>query len=409
MSAIRRKNSINRGIAQRADLPEASGKIRGPFRGTMQAGPARPKRAHGLSDEHLDRGLLYVEKAIWDDAIKEFQKAVDLTPDFSEGYNNLGVCLLYTERIDEAVKALNEAVRNYPGWSLALANLGLAYSKAKKTEQAINYYRQAVTRESKQPQVWEALGEILEAGGKTDEAADAYREAVKHYPRYDLALHRLGMLLARKAEFDEAEKHLKLALELNPKLSDAAGVLGAISARRGALSAAQNYFEIAKSVNPEKVPPTAARGLKAIEQYEKGVKHCTEELLSGFGDDLPSIAECMFNAGLSYFKNKNLGMAHDAFRNAQKEDPNWSEPIMYLGMIEALDKDPNQAKQHWEAARKLDPKNGLLCETLGLAALAMGLNKEADRFFDEARKLGRAVPLPGSSASTPATAAEEKA
>jgi len=409
MAAIRRKNSPNRGIVERADLPVTSAPTRGPFRGTMQAGPVRPQRAHGLSDEHLDRGLLYVEKAIWEDAIKEFQKAVDLTPDFSEGYNNLGVCLLYTERIDEAVKALNEAVRHFPGWTIALANLGLAYSKAKKTAQATNYYRQAVNKDGKQPQVWEALGELLEADGKTDEASEAYHEAIKHYPRYDLALHRLGMLQARKANFEAAEKHLKLALELNPKLSEAAGVLGAISARRGALGAAQDYFDIAKAMNPETIPPTAARGLKAIAQYEKGMKLCTEELLSGIGDDLPSIAECMFNAGLSYFKNQNLSMARDAFRNAQKEDPNWSEPILYLGMVEALDKDPNQAKQHWAAARKLDPKNGLLCETLGLAALAMGLSKEADRFFDEARKLGRTVPLSGSAASIPAATIEVKA
>ncbi|MCW8130887.1 MAG: tetratricopeptide repeat protein [Planctomycetota bacterium] len=387
-----RRSSPNRGITQKAiNLPEADAKsIRGPFRGTMQAGPARPTRAHGLSDEHQDRGLVYVDKGIWDDAIKEFQKSVDLTPDFSEGWNNLGLCMIYVDRVDEGIKALKEALKHFPGWHLALANMGYAYHKANKPDQAMDCYKQAVTKNPKNPQIWAALGEALEAAGKADEAIENYKNALTHAPRYDVPNHRLGMLLARKSDFEEAEKLLKVALELNPKAADAAGVLGAISARRGQLDAAREYFELAKSIKPDKVPATAQRGLAAIEAYQKGIASASEEVMGQY-NDLPSIAECMFNAGLSYLKAGNTDQARNAFENAVQEDDQWAEPLTYLGLIAAMQKRPLEARKHWEAARKLDPKNGMICEGLGLACLALGLNKEADRNFDEARKLGRTV------------------
>jgi tetratricopeptide (TPR) repeat protein len=404
-----RRNSPNRGITQKAiNLPDAAAKaVKGPFRGTMQAGPARPTRAHGLSDEHQDRGLIYVEKTIWDDAIKEFQKSIDLSPDFSEGWNNLGLCFLYVDRVEEGVKAIKEALKHYPGWHLALANLGYAYQKAGKTDQALEYYNQAVAKFPKNPQIWAALGEAHEAAGKSDQAIEAYKNALQHAPKYDLANHRIGLLLARRSDFDEAEKHLKIALELNPKAADAAGVLGAISARRGNLDSAREYFEIAKSIKPDKVPPTAQRGLAAIETYQKGIASTQEELLSQF-QDLPSIAECMYNAGLSYMKAGNTDQAKSAFENAAHEDEKWAEPLMYLGLIAAMQKRPLEAKKQWDAARKLDPKNGLLAEGIGLACLALGLTKEADKNFEEARKLGRTVAatVQSSSASLPAATKE---
>ena len=392
-----------RGIKQRIKLPDRREQVSGPFLGTMQAGPARPKRAHGLSDEHQDRGLLYVEKAIWDDAIKEFEKSVELSPDFSEGWNNLGLCQLYAENIDAGIKALNEAIRHFPGWHIALANLGLAFQKSKKNDQAANYYRQSVTKTPKQPQVWAAMGEVLEVEGKADEAATAYRSALTHAPKYDNALYRLGMLLARRTELDEAEKHLRGALEQNPQAADVAGVLGAIAARRGQLEAAREYFSIAQSASPDRVPATASRGMAALDFFEQGIQRNLSELMSGFGE-LPSVAECMYNAGLAYMKVANHSMARTAFQGASDEDAQWVDPLVFLGLVEALEKNPLEARKHWDAVRKLDPNNAVVVESLGLTSLAMGLNKEADKNFEEARKLGRSTALPSSSAHMPAQA-----
>ncbi|MBE7465281.1 MAG: tetratricopeptide repeat protein [Planctomycetes bacterium] len=380
----------NRGIKFEVKETDQATLISGPFTGTMQAGPARPVRAHGLSDEHQDRGLVYVEKQLWDDAIAEFKKSIELTPDFAEGFNNLGLCHIYAKRYNEAIEALTQAVRHFPGWHIATANLGLSYQKAGKLDKAIHYYRQSVSKFSKQAPVWASLGECLETSGEVDQAEEAYRQALSLAANYGLPLYRLGMILARKTLLDEAEQLLEKALAQDPSLADAAGVLGAIQARRGNLARAKELWSQAKEARPEKVPAAATRGLASIEAYETGVHRNYEEIQTAL-EDLPTIAECMFNAGLAYMQANNLSMARSSFQNAADEDTEWAEPLLWLGMIEALQENPSRSREHWQKAKQLDPQNAWLTEQLGLTALALGLRQESERLFEEARKLGREV------------------
>lgn len=389
---IRKGKGVGRGIRERAEATKAAGPVAvvGPFMGTMQAGPARPVRAHGLADEHQDRGLLYVEKQLWDDAIGEFEKSVQLSPDFSEGWNNLGLCFLYTNRVEEAIDALNMAVKHFPGWHVALANLGLAFQKGKQKDEAIKYYQQAVNKNKNQPQVWCSMGEVLESLARQDEALEAYRHSTTLAPKYDLGLLRLGMLLARRTELDEAEGVLQKALDQNPSYAEAAGVLGAISARNGRLDSARNFYEQAKSIRPDRVPATASRGLTVLDAWDDSIKSNHVELRDSY-DDLPSIAECMFNAGLVFMHGENLSMARSSFQTAADEDSEWAEPRIWLGMIAALENDPDEARRQWLDAREMDPENAMLSEGIGLTFLVQGLSKDADENFEAARELGRDV------------------
>jgi tetratricopeptide (TPR) repeat protein len=391
--AIRRRTPVGRGIRERAAVTDTAKHASGTFKGILQAGPARPIRAHGLSDEHQDRGLLYAEKQLWDDAIKEFQKSVEFTPEFAEGLNNLGVCFLYTHRHDEAADALALALRHFPGWTVAQANLGLVFQRKKEYEKAVEFYRQALQKQTQQPQVWAALGECYETLGRLDDAEDAYRRALAAQAKYDTALYRLGLLLARKNELDEAERHLRAALELDAELVEAWAVLGAIQARHGQLTHAREYFEKARQLRPDKVPGAAARGLAQIEAYEQRVKAQFAELKREYAaEDLPAVAECYFNAGLAFVKDGQLDKAHAAFLAATMEDPEWPEPRVWAGMLDGVLGRPAAARSELEAARKLEARNPLLCEAIGATCLALGYPKEAERNFQEARALGREVP-----------------
>jgi tetratricopeptide (TPR) repeat protein len=402
--AMRRAQQVGRGIKERAKTVDTVKQAKGPFLGTMQAGPARPMRAHGLSDEHQERGLLYVEKQHWDDAIVEFKKSVDFTPEFSEGYNNMGVCCLYTNKLNEAVEALRNALKHFPGWATAQANLGLVYQRQKDYAKAADYYQQSVGKQRNQPQVWAALAECYELIGKPAEAVEAYRSALSVQPKYDYALLRLGLALARRNELDEAERNLQQALEFDPNLSEALAVLGAIAARRGNLDSARDYFTKAQKAHPSKVPPVAARGLTAIETYAQRAQSLFAEVQAdSIDEDLPSVAECLFNAGLSYVKAGDIQRAHGVFTSAVAEDAEWAEPRVWAGLIDAVNNRPVEARKHLDAAKKLEPENGLIHEMLGVVCTALGYSKEADRNFEEARKHGRQIAASpaGSGAANP--------
>lgn len=390
--AIRRTRTINRGIRERAEA-QAPKAVKGPFLGTLQAGPARPTRAHGLADEHQDRGLLYAEKALWEDAAGEFRKALEFSPDFSESLNNLGVCCIYMNQLDEAEEALREALRHFPGWATALANMGLVAQKRKDHERAAQCYRESLGKLRGQPQVWAALGECYEATNRQNEAKEAYQTAVSISEKYEFALLRLGLLLARKNEIDEADERLSAVLEIDPTLAEALAVRGAIAARRGQLDRARELYTLSQKAKPNKVPPAAIRGIEVLDFYRKRVLAEYDEIQKQYiEDDQPTVAECFFNAALALVKRNDLGRAYSAFLTAHDEDQGWSEPLLWMGILDAVQNRPIDARQHLEAALANDAENGLLFEAIGVICLALGHAKEAEKQFEQARKLGRDLP-----------------
>ena len=372
-------------------MKKAPGEIQkgGLFTGIAQPGPARKKRAHALAEELVARGCMYLQSQVWDEAAREFRKAIKMEDDYAEAYNNLGLAMLYANKPSEAVEALETALQLFPNWNIAEVNLGLALSRVNRLEEACDYYRRALKAKSAQPAVWLALGDCLATLNLTDEALEAFNTAVHHNPKYDIAFHRIGMIHARRNNIEEAQASLSRALEIDPQNVDAASVLGAIAARQGDLNAARDYFAQVADVDP--MPIVAKRGMNRLQVFRNGLRHAFDEWKTGMPQP-PSLAVCYYNLGLAQLTAGNDHEAKNAFQQAADLQPDWSEPIIWFGFFAALDGDATAAKKYWENAVKLEPENGMLREQLAYLAVAMGLQKEADTHFASAADLGREIP-----------------
>ena len=361
----------------------------GMFSGTAQAGPARQKRAHALAEELLARGCLYIENQVWDEAAREFRKAIKMEPEYAEAYNNLGLSLMCAKKPQEALEAFEAALEHFPGWNIPEANIGLAYHKLKRDDEAAQYYEKALSKKRNQPVLWLALGDSLAATGKLDKALEAYETAINLSPKYGLAYYRIGMQQARRNQLDEAEVSLKRALEFESDNAEATAVLGAIAARRGNLTQARDYYTQVQEA--EKVPIPAKRGMNRLQIFRQALRKAFNEWKSGM-PEASAVALCYYNLGLAQITAGNQAEAKDAFRHAVEAQPDWPEPLIWFGFFAALDGDGMEARKNWEAALKLLPSNGMLREQLGYVAIAMGLQKEAEAHFLEAIGLGRKIP-----------------
>jgi len=361
----------------------------GVFMGTAQAGAARPKRAHALAEELLARGCVYIQKQVWDEAAREFRKAIKMEPEYAEAYNNLGLCLLYMGKTEEAMEALDAALGYFPGWAVGEANLGLAHQKLKNYQDAIGLYTASLNRQRKQPPVWLALGDAYSSVGQVEDALKAYDNALDLAPNYDMAYYRVGMLQAKRNKIDEAEAALTKALDLDPDNAEAKAVLGAIAARKGQLSRARDLFQEVQDY--ERVPVPAQRGLVKLQVFRKGLRAAFDEW-KGQMPEAPSLAVAYYHLGLSQLAANNMPAAKNAFQNAAEAEPNWSQPLIWFGFFAALDGEGAEARKYWDMAVKLEPQNGMLREQLGYLSLAMGLQKEAEVHFGNAKQMGRNIP-----------------
>lgn len=131
----------------------------------------------GLAEAHMVLAA-YLHIHEWDSAAaeKEFQRALELDPDFPTTHRFYGFFLGTMGRFDEALTEQRRALELDP-----LApdlELGTTLLRAGRYDQAETAFREKTTRD---PTIWigyDGLGQVLELKGKRDEAVSAFERAV---------------------------------------------------------------------------------------------------------------------------------------------------------------------------------------------------------------------------------------
>ena len=79
-----------------------------------------------------------------DDAIVQFQRALEKKPDFSDAHANLGFCLIRKGRVDEAIVQYQTAIEQKPNFPEAYNNLGNAFRLKGNGPKAVAAYQKAI-------------------------------------------------------------------------------------------------------------------------------------------------------------------------------------------------------------------------------------------------------------------------
>lgn len=151
-------------------------------------------------------------------AEEKFRRAVELKPDYSEAWNNLGTLYLEQGRPDQAIPALEKALQNvfYGTPEYALNNLGWA----------------------------------LFLSGRVEEAQKRLQEAVEMAPSFPPARKNLAAVLQERQDWQGALKQLDVLLRVNPDDAEANLKRGVSLVKLGDREAARGAFEKAWRLAP---------------------------------------------------------------------------------------------------------------------------------------------------------------
>jgi Flp pilus assembly protein TadD len=202
---------------------------------------------------HYNLGVEYALKGSTGAAIEQFQRSVDLNPDFDRSQNNLGSALLKAGREKEAVVHFEKAIAINDRIPEAHYNLGAILLRSGDADRAIEQMRETLALN---PNLMEAhiyLAAALDQKGESADALAEYRAAVHLDPKDALAQHDLGLALAKKGQGDEAIEHLRKAVELDPGYGQAHSDLGVALAQRHEFEDAAAQFREALRVNPDDI------------------------------------------------------------------------------------------------------------------------------------------------------------
>lgn len=97
-----------------------------------------------LAQTYTGRGITYIAKSDYDQAIRDFNEAIRLDPNLADAYYNRGVAHYHKGNYDQALQDYDEAIRLIPSYADAYNNRGATHRDLGQVDLAIRDYGEAI-------------------------------------------------------------------------------------------------------------------------------------------------------------------------------------------------------------------------------------------------------------------------
>jgi tetratricopeptide (TPR) repeat protein/predicted amidophosphoribosyltransferase len=186
----------------------------------------------------------------FDEATKCHDKALEINPQHPTGWNNKGVSLQDLGRFDEAIKCYEKALKINPRNADAWSNKGVSLTDLGRFDEAIKCCEKALEINPKKVNAWVNKGNSLRRLGRFDEAIKCHDKALEIDPQNAGAWNNKGVSLVKLGRFDEAIACYEKALEINPQQADAWYNMGNSFLKLGRFDKAIKCYEKTIEINP---------------------------------------------------------------------------------------------------------------------------------------------------------------
>jgi cellulose synthase operon protein C len=244
---------------------------------------AAPEVAEGGELAHYNLGLAFRQKALYDEALREFRLAAERGEDSMLVQHAQAEMLLLRGDSAEALRLYRQLIQQESGSPKLWNELGVSHHQTGELLEAEQAYRRALEIDADYPLAWNNLGVVLHhrgqegaedalrsalrhgrvvadiarnlalmlhRDGRLEESEEAYGQALAASPSSPLACTGLGVLLLEQGRTDEARGLLLRAVEADPELAEARYHLGFALSALGDYDAALRETKFALELNP---------------------------------------------------------------------------------------------------------------------------------------------------------------
>ena len=225
-------------VAPVFDSADAALKLQGDP--VMEPGGAERRLSQGNKD--------YLEGRV-DNAIREYERAVELDPRQVEAWYNLGIAYSMEDMPEKAVNAWEKTLEIDPTYNDARYSLGVAYLEQGDPDKAIYYLKDALTYNPDFLMAYYNLGNAYFAKGMFREAGEAYTKALVINGNFVEARLGLDRSLVGLGRVDEAVEDVKNIVAAYPQLPDVHYTYGLLLEEKGLKEEAQKEFSEASTLS----------------------------------------------------------------------------------------------------------------------------------------------------------------
>jgi len=250
------------------------------------------KNKRSAAETAYSQGLAQMSRDDYARAVANFEKAVEIDPNYAEAWYQAGYCYGVLGKHTDALRASRQAARLRPDWTPVWINIAASTYALGQFKEAADAYKQAIKLDENNADAEYGLGLTMNKLGRTDEEILAYRRAVQIKPDHANSLEKLGLALFKQKRFAESAT---------------------------AFESLRTYKPDAKTYN--------ALGESLIEAGK------TDDSIEAFNNALgynPDFEKARYNLGRAYIKQGNRDLAQVQYEILKNGRSDWADRLLVL-------------------------------------------------------------------------------
>lgn len=364
---------------------------------SLQTVPVNEK----LKDNHTDfeanvtLANTSIEKGNWEEAYPHLKKAVEINPDYAQGYNHLGIFYARKKKYIEAINNFKKALQVDFSLTEAHYNLAVMHMERKEYNMALSHFKEVVLANPDDHETYHLMGLCCIHNNMEDEAESFFSESHRLKPESIPPAVSLCKLLIKKSDYTKAKNILLHILMSDPSLPEVNILLGIIYKIQKKYTRAMHYLR-----------KTLLEDKNNVEAYNLLGECCVESGMDKQAETFFAMAikldnsylEAFYNLGNLYYKQEKYGDAistlEEFMKNKEASDSInslWSETTpadndkivpLYnlLGYCYTMAKNPTRARTIWEKSLAIQPQQQDIKDLL--AGLPQPLHKRVSLTID---------------------------
>jgi len=249
---------------------------------------------------YTNRGIAFTSLGQWNNAINDFNKVIDMDPNYGSGYLDRGVAYQNTNQWNKSIEDFSKAIEIDPNNLDAFAGRGVSYGVLGQSDKAIADLSRTIEIDPKFTKGYSNRGVTYATLGYSDKAIADYSKAIEIDPGFKDAYTNRSIAYGKLSQWDNAIADGEKAIKLNPENAGLYDKIGYYFLGKGEMDNAVQQFR--KSISIDTKNFDALLGL-AVVYYYKGDKSNAKNYL-----DQAKAIEARLNNGMDGIKElENLG------------------------------------------------------------------------------------------------------
>ncbi|MDB5273635.1 MAG: hypothetical protein JWO58_2002 [Chitinophagaceae bacterium] len=181
----------------------------------------RKLQGYNTFEVYYKRGLAYSEFGMYKDALTDFNKVVELYPQFSYGYFYRGSSYWNLNQYDGAIADFTKAIQLDSKDLHSYFNRGLCYQSEKKYDEALADFSKVIQLDPNFDEAYNQVAMTTYYKGNWAGAEKSFNEYISKFSGLSHAYYNRGMFYAERKQNQKALLDFESCIQLNPKDGDA--------------------------------------------------------------------------------------------------------------------------------------------------------------------------------------------